>query len=312
MLELHQLNSFMMFYALGSTAGPGLAPVVMGYVDHYAGWRWNLRVQAILIACSTIACILFVPETADLEDQERSNTAQRKIDRFYQSFGTFCKAMKRSLGRPFAWLFTEPVVTVICLYISLLYGVLYATFEAVPFVFLGLRHWSAESTGLFFLSLFIGFIVGGALIVVLQGRYYKALQKANKPILPEARFRQALWGSLLPPIGLFIFAWTAPFRDIHWIVPAIGMFFFSAGMLIIFTSLLPYVSLYADQEAPMAMAATTFTRCAFGCFFPLVTIRMLERMTTQGACSFLAGVSLLLVPVPFFLNAKGAYLREKH
>lgn len=294
----------MMFYALGSTAGPGLAPVVMGFVDHHAGWRWNLRVQAILIACTTVACILFVPETGDLQNQDNAKMNER--------IRTFSAAMKKSLGRPFAWLFTEPVVTVICLYISLLYGVLYATFEAVPFVFLGLRHWSTQSTGLFFLSLFIGFLFGGALIVILQGRYYKSLQEAGKPILPEARFRQALWGSLLPPIGLFIFAWTAPFTHVHWIAPAIGMFLFSAGMLIIFTSLLPYVSLYAGQEAPMAMAATTFTRCAFGCFFPLVTIRMLEKMTTQGACSFLAGVALLLVPVPFFLNAKGAYLREKH
>lgn len=312
MLELNQLNSFMMFYALGSTAGPGLAPVIMGYVDRYAGWRWNLRVQAILIACSTVACILFVPETADLQDQQTSKNKERKIDQIYQSFQLFSKAMKKSLARPFAWLFFEPVVTVICLYISLLYGVLYATFEAVPYVFIGIRHWTTQSTGLFFLSLFIGFLVGGILIVILQGRYYKSLEISNTPITAETRFRQALWGAFLPPIGLFIFAWTSPFPNVHWIAPAIGMFLFSAGMLIIFTSLLPYISLYAGKEAPMAMAAATFTRCAFGCFFPLVTTRMLNKMTTQGACSFLAGVALLLVPVPWFLNAKGAYLRQKH
>lgn len=149
------------------------------------------------------------------------------------------------------------------------------------------------------------------MIVVVQGRFYRKLEEQGKPIVAEARFQQALWGAFLPPFGLFLFAWTAPYVHVHWIVPAIGMLFFSAGMVIIFTSLLPYVSIYAGREAPMAMAATTFTRSAFGCFFPLITTKMFEHMTVQGAASFLAAVTLLLAPVPLVLKRKGARLRAR-
>lgn len=112
-LELHQLNVFMMFYALGSTAGPGISPVVMGFVDHRAGWRWNMRVQAILVAVATLSCILFVGETADknvvppptngIGNQPAPTIkSPSKTDRFH----VFWRALRTSLSRPFVWLFT--------------------------------------------------------------------------------------------------------------------------------------------------------------------------------------------------------------
>lgn len=209
---------------------------------------------------------------------------------------------------------SEPVVTLICIYLSLLYGLLYAFFELFPYTFEGIRHWSEESTGLIFISLLIGFFGSFFVMGVLQLRY-ETKERAKLPsgsqLPPEAKLQQMLWAAFLPPMGLFIFAWTAPFRDVHWIAPAIGMALFALGMMVIFTSLIPYLVAYSGKEAPLALAASTFTRAAFGCVFPLFTLQMYRRLTVQGATSLLAGISLLLVPMPWVMRRYGAALRAR-
>lgn len=203
---------------------------------------------------------------------------------------------------------------VICLYLSLLYGILYAFFIVIPYTFSGLRHWTNESTGLIFISLLVGFF--GALIVIgfFQQRYearVRASLAEGVPMPPEAKLQQALWAGLLPPIGLFIFAWTAPFASVHWIGASVGMAVFGLGMMVIFTSFIPYLVGYAGPEAPLVLAASTFARAAFGAGFPLFTLQMYRALTVQGATSLLAGCALLLAPMPWVLKRYGAALRAK-
>lgn len=211
-------------------------------------------------------------------------------------------------------LLAEPVVTLICIYLSLLYGILYGFFEVFPYTFVGIRRWSEESTGLIFISLLVGFFCSFYVMGVLQLKHErKARGKLpdGVPLPPEEKLHQMLWAAFLPPVGLFIFAWTAPFRDVHWIAPAIGMAVFALGMMVIFTSLIPYLVAYSGREAALALAASTFTRAAFGCGFPLFTLQMYDALTVQGATSLLAGISLLLVPMPWVITKYGAALRAK-
>jgi DHA1 family multidrug resistance protein-like MFS transporter len=195
-------------------------------------------------------------------------------------------------------------VLVICIYLSLLYGVLYAFFEV----------FSEESTGLVFISLLVGFFFAVPVIGVWQQRYEARLRASlpqGAPFPPEAKLQQTLWAGALPPIGLFIFAWTAPFPHVHWIAPCFGMFAFAWGMMIVFTSLIPYLVAYAGRDAPLALAAGTCTRAAFGAAFPLFSLQMYKAMTVQGASSMLAGVTLLLVPFPWILKKYGPALRAR-
>jgi hypothetical protein len=45
-------------------------------------------------------------------------------------------------------------------------------------------------------------------------------------------------GSLLVPIGLFVYGWTAD-KNVQWIVPIIGTAIFGVGMFSIFVSIQP-------------------------------------------------------------------------
>jgi DHA1 family multidrug resistance protein-like MFS transporter len=208
----------------------------------------------------------------------------------------------------------EPVVLVVCIYLSLLYGILYGFFSVFPYVFGQIRHWSQESVGLIFISLLVGFF--GALVVIAgpQQRYETKLRASlpeGGPLPPEAKLRQMLWAAFLPPIGLFIFGWTAPFPHVHWIAPSIGMALFALGMMVIFTSLIPYLVAYAGMEAPLALAAGTCTRATFGAGFPLFSLQMYKVLSVQGASSLLAGLAMLLLPFPFILIKYGPALRAR-
>lgn len=293
--------------------GPGLGPVIAAFVDHRAGFRWNLRVQAIFVAVITIACILLVPETgAPVLKQKKEAPKEGQAQPSKRAF--FTATIKSALFGPFNWLFTEPVVAVICIYLSLLYGILYGFFEVFPYVFGEIRHWSEESVGLIFISLLVGFF-GAVFVIAVPQQRYETIVRGNLQdgvtFPPEAKLHQMLWASLLPPIGLFIFAWTAPFPHVHWIGASVGMAVFALGMMVIFTSLIPYLVLYAGPEAPLVLAAGTCARASFGAGFPLFSLQMYEKLTVQGASSLLAGLALILVPFPFILIRYGPALRAK-
>lgn len=49
--------------------------------------------------------------------------------------------------------------------------------------------------------------------------------------------------------SLFIFAWTAPFTSVHWIVPVFAELLFGCSMLCLFTSFIPYIiECYCEQD----------------------------------------------------------------
>jgi DHA1 family multidrug resistance protein-like MFS transporter len=96
-------GKYMIFYALSAFGGPGLGPLLAGFIDHRAGFRWNLRVQAIFVAATTIACILFVPETGEPSLRKKALPAVEGVKE--PSRRDFVLATsKRALLGPFIWL----------------------------------------------------------------------------------------------------------------------------------------------------------------------------------------------------------------
>lgn len=101
---------------------------------------------------------------------------------------------------------TEPILLCMSLYISLVYGLLYAFFFSFPVVFNEDYGWDDAKTGLTFIPVFIG--VGLALFVTpwLEKKYINKGDKAE----PEDRLPGMLIGGPFVPISLFIFGWTSP------------------------------------------------------------------------------------------------------
>jgi hypothetical protein len=138
-----------------------------------------------------------------------------------------------------------------------------------------------------------------------QGLYLRAEAKVppGGKLDPEVRFQIGLIPSLSMPIGLFLFGFTS-YANVHWMGQAVALVLIGEAIFLDFNTFLPYLadcygassedpsgmalSLHAGPHAASASAvrgcrrhlppsdarqASTFTRSAFACSFPLYTSR---------------------------------------
>ncbi|KAJ7875363.1 major facilitator superfamily domain-containing protein [Mycena olivaceomarginata] len=303
-------------YAIAAFGGPSLGPLISAFIQHDAGWRWNLRVMAIF---STVLSILvaFIPETHG-PTLHKWKLAKEGNAPPPPKLGKVMAVFKVALSRPMVYLFTEPVVMLVSIYLSILYGILYGFFEAFGVVYLEIRGFKSTSYGLTYIALGLGFLVAYILLATVGQQLYVRSAKASAakgvPTPPEARLVLTAFGSIVSPISLFLFAWTAPFSQVHWIVPCIAEFLFSLSTMVIFTGFVPYLIDCYQMTAASALAAGLASRALVGSVFPLFTLQMYHGLTVQGATSLFAGIACLLAPIPFIFNAYGTRIRgnSKH
>jgi hypothetical protein len=129
----------------------------------------------------------------------------------------------------------SPIITAVCIYTAVTYGILYLLFTTFTFVFSKQYGFNTGTTGLTFIPLGIGMILSLGIMGVITDKRIKAKQLAKEEVKPEDRIPIdiVLTGALCLPIGLFIYGWTVQYK-IHWIVPLIGTSFVGFGLLIIF------------------------------------------------------------------------------
>ena len=84
-----------------------------------------------------------------------------------------------------AFLFTEPIVFLLAIYIAIAYATLYAFFAAFPIVFQQHRHFSEGEGGLAFLGIGVGNIAGLSLAPVQNRLYWRAMDSNDGRTIPE-------------------------------------------------------------------------------------------------------------------------------
>lgn len=122
--------------------GPGVGPLVGGYLSQAGGWRWLYWIQLILSGIVWFLITFTVPETyaprllANRAAKLRKETGDSKhVTEQDLDTRPFSQRLKLFLLRPFQLLFQELIVFFISLYMSVLYGLLYMFFVAYPIVY---------------------------------------------------------------------------------------------------------------------------------------------------------------------------------
>ena len=207
--------------------------------------------NAILSGTVWIAAMLVASETyAPVILRSRAKALSRMTGRVYASRldagkppKNLAKELSVSLTRPWILFFQESIVLLTGLYISIIYATLYMFLAAIPIVFEGTRGWNQGVAGL----PFVGVAIGVCLAVLAAGvnnksymRLTAAAAAAGRAVEPETRLHNAMIGSIVLPIGLFLFAWTT-YPSVHWIAPVIGATVFSCGIVMVFISLISYL-----------------------------------------------------------------------
>jgi DHA1 family multidrug resistance protein-like MFS transporter len=213
-----------------------------------------------------------------------------------------------ALVRPFQLCFVEPVVFVLNLYVSLIYGLLYIWFEAFPIVFIEIHGFNLGQNGLAFLGTLVGSTVSTGLYFWWVAKVRNTHFNKNGEIAPEQQLPPSMVGACLIPISLFWFGWTS-YASVHWISPILASILFGAGGCLVVNSIFNYLADAYPRYAASALASNDFMRSMFAAGFPMFATAMFHNLDVEWASTLLGCLSLLFVPFPFILVWYGRRLR---
>lgn len=115
----------------------------------------------------------------------------------------FTQLVEKYLTRPLKMLITEPVILLVSLYMSFIYGLVYALLEAYPYVFQHTYRMSIGVDGLPFIGLIIGQVMACSFIISQQGNYARKLAENKNVPVPEWRLSPTIVGAPVFAIGIF-------------------------------------------------------------------------------------------------------------
>ncbi|EHL02914.1 putative Uncharacterized transporter [Glarea lozoyensis 74030] len=299
--------------------GPFISPIVAAFItDSYLGWRWTEYITGIMGALACILDLFFLEETylktilrkrAGHIRTETQNFAIHHVSE--EEAIDFKDLLHRHLLVPLKLLFREPIIFLITIYTAFIYGILYLFLEAYPIVFAEYRGIKPTLATLPYIGLILGVLIGVGIVIAFEPRYNRKLKENHGIPVPEQRLLPMMVGAVLFPIGLFWFAWTGNYPEIHWIVPTLSGLLTGAGIMLIFLQALNYLIDAYLMVAASAIAANTFLRSFFGAGFPLFATQMFHRLGVDWAGSLLGFLAVAFLPIPFLFYKYGEKLRKK-
>ena len=322
-------------FANAAFMGPIFGPVVGGFIgaSPLISWRWTEWVTLIISGAILVLVIFFQPETyapillkwkaAKLRELTGDDRYKAEVEIREQSF---LQRLMTALYRPFLLTFTEPIIMLVALYLTVIYIILFTFLNGYTFIFTETYHFSQGITGLSFLGIGIGLCFATVLVLPIYARAKKDLAKIqhqqqhslgdenraknNEPtsLAPESRLWFGIYGAPAIPISLFWMAWTTSPSISPW-SPLSASVLFGYGILCIFISSYQYIIDSYEGFAASALASLTFIRYVAAGGMVEVAIPMYRTLGVHWTLSLLGGVSALLVPVPYLFYFYGGRIR---
>lgn len=210
---------------------------------------------------------------------------------------------------------TEPILVLVTIYQAFVYGILYLVFASYPIIFREERHWDLGSSSLPFLGMLAGVLVGSLAIVartkmadMAKAKPDDNAQRTPERPVPERRLPLMMVGSVLLPMGLFIFGWTSA-PNISWPGMVVGSLPVGIGIIMVFVQCMNYILDVYSHVANSALGANTIVRSLFAAGFPLFAAYMYHGLGVAWASSVLGFVSLGMIPIPVLFYLYGSRIR---
>lgn len=281
------------------------------------GWRWIEWVQLIANFILLVAECFLLKETRGSVILARRAKKMREVtgDDSYRApseleADSFKSLVHASSTRAFMLLIKEPVVLFFSIWISFAWGIIFLFFSVIPLSFENHHGWNVGQQGYPYISLAVGTFLGFAFNFIQDRLYQRATAKNGGVPVPEARLYGSLIGSVLLPVGMFWYGWTQ-FSYIHYIVPIIALTPIILGIYHIFLAVYNYLADSYGEFASSAVAAQGFMRNMFAASFPLFASYMFNGMGYQWACTLLALIATVCIPLPYVLFFYGKSIRAR-
>lgn len=159
---------------------------------------------------------------------------------------------------------------------SFVYGMLYLSLTAYSIVFGQIHGMAPGISGLPYIGMIIGVMIGFVAVILTNPGYVKKLKANNNIPVPEWRLFWPMLGGVSFTIGLFWFGWTGYTASIPWIVPTLAGLCLGFGIYTIFLQLMNYIIDSYLMFAASAIAGNTMLRSLCGFAFPMFATQMYD------------------------------------
>lgn len=327
----HEIGVAMTLFCLAPLAGPVIGPIIGGFIGQnkassdpntVGGLRWTMWVN-LFFAATVFIPLYIMPETyKPIIMRRRLKKRGKKIKKTMGLMQFLTAIVFITLLKPAEMLVVEPIVLVFSIYTAFVFAVLFGFFEAFPVIFKGIYGWELGVSGLPFLGVGVGLLMGASTYVYMDKFIFfkkwpdgyvgmKDKEGNQIPPTPESRLLPCKVGSLTFAPSLFWLAWTSRL-SVHWMAPIASGALFGFSLVLIFFSILTYFSMaYPPLSVASALAANNMTRYIVSSVFPLFTVQMMENLHVYWGVSVFAFIAIAMIPVPWLFSIYGARLREK-
>lgn len=218
--------------------------------------------------------------------------------------------LKRAIVRPAKLLLLSPICVLLSIATAVVYGNLYLMLTTFPMVFETTYKFSVGISGLAYIGIGVGNVIGLLAFTFTSDRYLKQKVAKGEQLRPEDRLPLMLLSGPVIAAGLFWYGWSAK-AGIQWMMPIVGAGIVGAGNMLFFMPLMGYLVDAYTIYAASALAANTVLRSVGGGLLPLAGQSMLNALGYGWANSLLAFIVLAFTPVNLVIYRYGQYIRTR-
>ena len=318
-------------WSMAGICGPTLGPLVGSAIINasHGLWIWTFRFMMIISGASFLLFGFTLPESLGKAILRRKAQRLRALTgnpnivsegELENQSMTLREVAIDTLWRPIEIIVFEPVVLLIDLYIALIYSIIYLWFEAFPIVFVETYGFTLVELGVSYSSVYIGMFIGSSLYIAYMYFAYtrKLLEGKAEQVTPEVFLPPTIVGSVVMPIGIFIFGWSASANQ-HWIGCLIGAALFGAGGFTVIQALFNYMGMSFPRYMASAFGGNAILRSLMAGCFPLFGAPLFNNLKTHkfpvawgSTILALICVGMISIPVTFYLLGPRIRARSKY
>ncbi|KAJ5181657.1 hypothetical protein N7449_011804 [Penicillium cf. viridicatum] len=315
LFPIYQRGLALSFVTLGQAVAPAIGPVAGGFLTQNLGWRWVFWLLTIVNGTITVCQILFTRETYAMiilqrkaKKLQKDNVDSSPISAMHQPVTP--KIFFYTLVRPTKLLLLSPISLIVALCCAVVYGTLYLLVTTFSLVFQQTYHFSIGISGLGYLGLGIGNLVGLVAFSLTSDRYMMAQANRFGSAKPEHRLPMMILSGPVIAAGLFWYGWSVQAK-IHWMMPIVGSGIVGLGNMFFFMPMVGYLVDSFPTYAASAIAANAVLRSIGGAVLPLAGYPMYDTLGYGWGNSVLAFMALLFTPLLIAIYRHGEYIRTR-
>ncbi|SCU94904.1 LAMI_0F00122g1_1 [Lachancea mirantina] len=313
-------------WSIAAVCGPTLGPLVGAALVNGTGgsWLWTFRFMMIMSGASFVIFGFFLPESLGAAILRRKAQRLRKLTgndnivaegEYANRSLTVRQVAVQTLWRPIEITLFEPVILFINLYIALIYSLIYLWFEAFPIVYVGTYHFTVVELGVSYVSVTLGIFIGSAIYIgyIYFAYTKKLLQGRENEVVPEVFLPPAIVGSVVMPIGIAIFGWSAS-PNTHWIGSLIGAMVFGMGGFVVIQSLFNYMAMSFPRYIASVFGGNALFRSVMAGCFPLFGPPLYNNLKIKDypvglGSTIVVAICLCMIAIPVVFYILGSRIR---